>query len=130
MKNNYYCVAKKFWINWVVCSEWISIQKHSISPFFVTKIQTWGKIVLSRLLFLEKLYFKSQIRVHQYWTIQDHFCVPVFVSSWITPPCSKERKYHIFRQYWYTRNVPVFTKTGTFQYLAPEVYFFPFSISN
>ena len=32
------------------------------------------------LLFLqkkEKVYFKSQILVHEYWTILDHFCVPV-----------------------------------------------------
>ena len=50
------------------------------------------------------------------------------VSFWITPAHSKERKYHIFRQYWYTRNVPVFTNTGTFQYLGPEVYFFPNSM--
>ena len=47
------------------------------------------------------------------------------VSFWITPARSKEREYHIFRQYWYTRNVPVFTNTGTLQYLGPEVYFFP-----
>ena len=47
------------------------------------------------------------------------------VSFWITPAGSKERKYHIFRQYWYTKNVLVFTNTGTFQYLGPEVYFFP-----
>ena len=40
------------------------------------------------------------------------------VSFWITPA------HHIFMQYWYTRNVPVFTNTGTFQYLGPEVYFF------
>ena len=46
------------------------------------------------------------------------------VSFWITLARSKERKYHIFSQYWYTRNVPVFTNTGTFQYLGPEVYFF------
>ena len=46
------------------------------------------------------------------------------VSFWITPACSKGHKYHIFRQYWYTRNVPVFTNSGTFQYLGPEVYFF------
>ena len=45
-------------------------------------------------------------------------------SFWITPACSKEHKYHIFRQYWYTRNVPVFINTGTFQYLGPQVYFF------
>ena len=25
----------------------------------------------------EKVYFKSQILVHEYWTILDHFCVPV-----------------------------------------------------
>ena len=46
------------------------------------------------------------------------------VRFWITRARSKGRKYHIFRQYWYTRNVPVFTNTGTFQYLGPEVYFF------
>ena len=46
------------------------------------------------------------------------------VNVWLTPTRSKERKYYIFRQYWYTRNVPVFTNTGTFQYLGPEVYFF------
>ena len=46
------------------------------------------------------------------------------VSFWITPACSKECKYHIFRQYWYTRNVRVLTNTETFQYLGPEVYFF------
>ena len=47
------------------------------------------------------------------------------VSFWITPGRFKEHKYHIFRQFWYTKNVPVFTNTGTFQYLGPEVYFFP-----
>ena len=46
------------------------------------------------------------------------------VSFWITPAHSKEHKYHIFRQYWYTRNVPVFANTGTCQYLGPEVCFF------
>ena len=52
------------------------------------------------------------------------FLCSSIVSSWITAARSKERKYHIFRQYWYTKNVPVFTNTGTFQYLGPEVYFF------
>ena len=52
------------------------------------------------------------------------------VSFWITPAHSKERKYHIFRQYWYTTNVLVFTNTGTFQYLGPEVYFFFFLIAQ
>ena len=48
------------------------------------------------------------------------------VSFWITPAHYKECKYYIFRQYWYTKSVPVFTNTGTgtFQYLGPEVYFF------
>ena len=26
---------------------------------------------------MEKVYLKSQILVHEYWTILDHFCVPV-----------------------------------------------------
>ena len=52
------------------------------------------------------------------------------VSFWITPAHSEERKYHIFRQYWYTQNIPVFTNTGTFQYMGPEVYFFPHQIYN
>ena len=73
---------------------------------------------------LEKVYFMSQILVHEYWTILDHFLHSGIVSFWLTPACSKERKYNIFRQYWNTRNVPVFTNTGTFQYLEPEVYFF------
>ena len=52
------------------------------------------------------------------------FLCSSIVSFWITLACSKERKYHIFGQYWYTKNVPVLTNTGTFQYLGPEVYFF------
>ena len=47
------------------------------------------------------------------------------VCFWMPPVCCKKRKYHIFGQYWYTRNAPVFNNTGTFQYLGPEVYFFP-----
>ena len=49
------------------------------------------------------------------------------VCFWMLPARSKERKYCIFGQYWYTRNVPVFTNTGTFQYLGPEVYFFRYA---
>ena len=52
------------------------------------------------------------------------FLCSSIVSFQITLACSKERKYHIFWQYWYTINVPVLTNTGTFQYLGPEVYFF------
>ena len=44
-------------------------------------------------------------------------------SFWVTPARFKECKYHFFRQYRYTRYVPVFTNTGTFQYLGPEVCF-------
>ena len=33
-------------------------------------------------------------------------------------------KYLIFGQYWKTRNVPVFTNSGMFQYLGPKVYLF------
>ena len=58
------------------------------------------------------------------------FLCSSIVSFWITPACAKERKYHIFRQYWYTRNVPVFTNTGTFQYLGPKYTFSQFSIWN
>ena len=46
------------------------------------------------------------------------------VCFWMPQARSKERTYHVFGQYWYTRNVPVFTNTGMFQYLGPEVYFF------
>ena len=52
----------------------------------------------------EEVYFKSQILVHEYWTILDHFGIPVLFASG-------------------TRNVLVSTNTGTFQYLGPEVYF-------
>ena len=52
------------------------------------------------------------------------FLCSSIVSFWITLACSKERKDHIFGQYLYTKNVPVLTNTGTFQYLGPEVYFF------
>ena len=53
------------------------------------------------------------------------FLCSSIINFWITLAHSKEHKYHIFRQYWYTRNVPVFTNTGTFQHLGPQVYFFP-----
>ena len=71
-----------------------------------------------------KVYFKSQILVHEYWTMLKNVCVLVLLAFELTTTRSKERKYHTSRQYWYTRNVPVFTNTGTFQYLGPEVYFF------
>ena len=74
---------------------------------------------------MEKVYFKSPADTGT--RVLDN-TTPILCSSiasfWITPAGSKERKYHIFRQYWYTKNVPVFTNTGTFKYLGPEVYFF------
>ena len=80
----------------------------------------------------EKVYFESQILVHEYLTIEDHFFFFFFffflrssvVCSWLTLTHSKELKYRIFRQYWYVRNVPVFTNTGTYQYLGPKVHTF------
>ena len=103
------CIATgiAYWCQ-VSCGTWLCIR-----PYCVAIQDT------------EKVYFKSQILIHEYWTILDHFCIPVIVSFWITPAHSKERKYHIFGQYWYTKNVPVFTNTRTFQYLGPEVYFSP-----
>ena len=46
------------------------------------------------------------------------------VCFWMPLAHSSERKYHVSGQYWYTRNIPVFTNTGTFQYLGPKVYYF------
>ena len=47
------------------------------------------------------------------------FLCSSIVGFWITLARSKKAYiYHIFRQYWYTKNVPVFTNTGTFQYLG------------
>ena len=57
--------------------------------------------------------------IGQYYTI--------FTFPYYSLLNDKERKYHISRQYWYTRNVLVFTYTGMLQYLGPEVYFFCYS---
>ena len=45
------------------------------------------------------------------------FVCSSIVSFWVTPARPEERTYHFFKQYWYTKNVPVFT-SGTFQYLG------------
>ena len=63
--------------------------------------------------------FVSQIFVKTYFL----YFIFIIASLWITPARFKEHEYHSFRQNWYTRNVLVFTSTGTFQYLGPEVYF-------
>ena len=91
--------------------------------FFFHDLKTFNVRPFRGLAFSEKVYFKSQILVHEYDNTRPFLCSSI-VSFWITPARSKERKYHIFKQYWYTRNVPVFTNTGMFQYLGPEVYFF------
>ena len=58
------------------------------------------------------------------------FSCSSIVSIWITLACSKKHKYHIYRQYWYTRNIPVFTNSGTFQYLEPHIHFLPKYITS
>ena len=53
------------------------------------------------------------------------------MSLWIAQMLFKDRKYHIFYffgQYWYIKNVPVFTNTRMSQYLGPEVYFSQLSL--
>ena len=44
----------------------------------------------------------------------------------IAPAHSSGWKFHVFKQYWYTRNFPVFSNTAMFQYLLPDVDFFSF----
>ena len=43
-----------------------------IGPLLVFHWQLWHRLQIG-----EKVYFKSQILVHKYWTILDHFYVPV-----------------------------------------------------
>ena len=78
-------------------------------------------------LFFFYFFWKSILQVPDTGTrVLDNtrpFLCSSIVSFWIIPAGSKERKYHVFRQYWYTKNVLVFTNTGTFQ-RGPEVYFF------
>ena len=111
-------------INWTLCKLWHSCfkQQHeyklsSSIPHFVL---AWQQLIISL--------GKSILQVPDTGTrVLDNtkpFLSSSIVSLWITTAHSKERKYHIFRQYWYTKSVPVFTNTGTFQYLGPEVYFF------
>ena len=69
--------------------------------------------------FLGHYILSSTVGTRQFW------CSSI-ICFWMPSRHSKEHKYNIFRQYCYTRNVPVFTNTGTFQYLEPEVYVFPY----
>ena len=110
-------------------------EKRKIKYPFCTRIPHffqkyfWYQINRNFMYFLKKKKNgKSKLQVPDTGTrVLDNtrpFLRSSIVSFWITPAGSKERKYHIFRQYWYTKNVPVFTNTGTFQYLGPELYFF------
>ena len=112
--------------------EWI-IQEHILTIYFATKYQqkqgksrkennnnnVWkaGKSILqvpdtgTRVLDNTRPFWRSSI-----------------VCFWMPPARSKEHKYYITGQYWDTRNVLVFTNTGMFQYLGPEVYLFPASL--
>ena len=74
----------------------------------------------------EKVYFQVPDTGTRVLDNTKPFWFSSIVCFWMPPALSKEHKYHIFGQYWYTRNVPVFTNTGTFQYLGPEVYFFQY----
>ena len=47
------------------------------------------------------------------------------VSFWIKLRL-QEHQYHFFRQYWFTRNVPVFTNLGTFQFIWDLKYTFSY----
>ena len=103
------------------------------SLWIIAKIKTremsvWAKF--AKISSRENFYGKSILQVPDTGTrVLDNtrpFLRSSIVSFWMTPARSKKRNYHIFRQYSYTKNFPVFTNTGTFQYLGPEVYFFHF----
>ena len=90
-----------------------------------TDYPIWILQPLAEIQDKEKVNFMSQILVYEYWTILDHFLHSSIVCFWMSLAHSKERKYHIFGAIFVHQNVPVFTNTGTFQYLGPEVYFSP-----
>ena len=55
-------------------------EQHDPCGFFLTSLTPSCEFVKA---VWEKVYFKSQILVHEYWTILDHFCVPVlWASGW------------------------------------------------
>ena len=81
-----------------------------------------------KLCFGKKLRFRKSVFLSsRYWyTSMDNtkpFLHYSIMNFWIIQALSKEQKYHILRKYWYTRNVPVFTNTGAFQYLEPKYTF-------
>ena len=49
----------------------------STAPSMFQRIMDTLLVDIPHCAALEKVYFKSQILVHEYWTILDHFCVPV-----------------------------------------------------
>ena len=110
----------------------ISIIWFTVISLFL--VSNWGWNVWPKLAHNEVVFGKSIVQVPDTGTRvlanTRPFLRSSIVSFWMTPASSKGRKYHIFRQYWYTRNVPVFTNTGMFQYLGPEVYFFLVFLHN
>ena len=86
---------------------------HSPSGFVHLTHQNLSARALFCLNSLAKV--NTQLLIYKYYT-RPRVCSS-FVSFWIILAHANEYEYHIFGQYWYTRNVPVFTKTRTFQYL-------------
>ena len=68
-----------------------------------TDYPIWILQPLAEIQDKEKVNFKSQILVYEYWTILDHFLHSSIVCFWMSLAHSKERKYHIFGQYLYTK---------------------------
>ena len=52
-------------------------QKKPKKEFQNAKIFSQKSDDLNRFLFMDKIYFKSQILVHEYVPLLDHFCIPV-----------------------------------------------------
>ena len=112
----------------------ISSMLHTSSNWLLPSSQDKKKKNCSDLVYTHSSMGKSILQVPDTGTrVLDNtipFLCSSIVSFGITLACSKESKHHIFGQYWHTKNVPVLTNTGTFQYLGPEVYFFPSMFSE
>ena len=62
-----------FYITWNPVLRW-----DKWAGVYVVYVQIYHHLgVYSQLKTKEKVYLKSQILVHEYWTILDHFCIPV-----------------------------------------------------
>ena len=58
----------------------IFISSYPIFSMMKNKTE-WFRSVVTLFKYSEKVNFKSQILVHEYWTILDHFGVPVLFAS-------------------------------------------------